>query len=921
MRISQIRTRAFGPFGERKLELAPGMTVIVGDNEAGKSSWHAAIYAAVCGMRRGQGRRAEDREFMRRHRPWDGDSWGVESVIDLADGRTIEITHDLDGNVDCRAVDVGLGRRDVSAEIMFEGSADASRWVGLDRHTFLATACVGQAEVLAVVQSAEALQEHLQRAAATAGTDETAARALALLEGYQRGYVGSDRINSVKPLRRAMVAVAAAEASLSATQTAHADYLSHLAEADRLVAVTAAARRRLEVLNAAEAERRAADAAGLVEHVGALAAQLEGDPIDLESVRSAGSRVSVAVAAWRASPAPQPLAGAASDELGRALSALPAAPVGNLTPAAAVASAEMAWRSTRTTLRAHLGSEPPAAALPPTSLSSSELRDLARDLNLVVPVVDPELQRRHAELTQRLATTPERKVNVPLVIAALAAAVAGVAVSFFTTPLFTLIGLAAAAVLAAIGVRKAFGNARSQVLEEVQQVNTQLGTSQVAAEAAQRTVDEARNRAGAAGLSADSAALLARAAQVDNALAAAEQRRIWAEARAEYEQRLGAAEAALRSALMERGMVEAGDLEAAVDGYRAACAERAQVAQQASRRPDLERELAGRREAEAAFTAAAGRHQQAAEALLGAAREHGFEGSDPEAALALLEEWQKANQERLELAERQVRVRGELDALLAGRTQEEIEQKADRARRSAEVASADLPADEVAAEAATPDLANRLKEARASADTARVAAASARGALMQLGATSDHVAASEEALVAARAELARIRRLEATLSTTHGFLERAQERVHRDIAPVLEGTLRAWLPRITAGRYTDASIDPETLEAKVKDASGQFREAGLLSQGTREQVYLLLRMALVTHLTKPGEVCPLIFDDVTVQTDSPRTQAILDLLHEISADRQVIVFSQEEDVRRWAGGCLDPDRDQLIALENPVSAA
>jgi uncharacterized protein YhaN len=80
-------------------------------------------------------------------------------------------------------------------------------------------------------------------------------------------------------------------------------------------------------------------------------------------------------------------------------------------------------------------------------------------------------------------------------------------------------------------------------------------------------------------------------------------------------------------------------------------------------------------------------------------------------------------------------------------------------------------------------------------------------------------------------------------------------------------------------------------------------------------------MALVAHLTKPGETSPLLFDDVTVQTDSARTVAILDLLHEISRERQVIVFSQEEDVSRWSETSLNPERDSLVRLDAEAPAA
>src|SRR5205807_123720 len=145
----------------------------------------------------------------------------------------------------------------------------------------------------------------------------------------------------------------------------------------------------------------------------------------------------------------------------------------------------------------------------------------------------------------------------------------------------------------------------------------------------------------------------------------------------------------------------------------------------------------------------------------------------------------------------------------------------------------------------------------------------------------------EEGLAAAQAEFDRILRLDGTLTTTRKVLENAQDRVHRQFAPHLEKALRDWLPRITNNRYTDVSVDPISLNVQVKDAGGAFRDAFLLSQSTREQIYLLLRMALVAFLTKPSEICPLIFDDVTVQTDSTRTEAVLNLLHEMSATRQV----------------------------------
>lgn len=43
-------------------------------------------------------------------------------------------------------------------------------------------------------------------------------------------------------------------------------------------------------------------------------------------------------------------------------------------------------------------------------------------------------------------------------------------------------------------------------------------------------------------------------------------------------------------------------------------------------------------------------------------------------------------------------------------------------------------------------------------------------------------------------------------------------------------------------------------------------------------------------------MCPLILDDVTVHCDSSRKPRILDTLHALSKERQIILFTQEEAV-------------------------
>ncbi len=189
-----------------------------------------------------------------------------------------------------------------------------------------------------------------------------------------------------------------------------------------------------------------------------------------------------------------------------------------------------------------------------------------------------------------------------------------------------------------------------------------------------------------------------------------------------------------------------------------------------------------------------------------------------------------------------------------------------------------------------------------------------QGQRLELGQALSSVAEAEERSLAAEMQLARVQKLESVLTDTQRFLTAAQDQVHRSIAPVLASSIRSRLDPITHGRYTDVRVDPASLEVRVLDSDEQWREAALLSHGTAEQIYLLLRVALAEHLTRAGEVCPLILDDVTAHCDDERTLTVLDTLHAISRERQVILFSQESRVRQWAGASLVSERDRLEML-------
>jgi len=801
MKIKSVHIGGFGPFHNTTLHRGKGMTVIVGNNESGKSSWHAGVYAALCGMRQARGAPSkEDREFTAQYRPWGGGAWSVKAEVELADGRLIEITQDLDG-ADRRAVDLGIGRRDVSSEIIVDGSPDASRWLGLDRSAFRATACVRQSEILDVTDRADALQEHLQRAVATAA-DETAANAVNRLDEFHRERVGTLHPNSQRPLRASQLALEKIKVALEAARREHEHYLGKRQAVQRLSAETSKAEERYRLLTAAHATRLADHAERTAQKAQSLITLLESDPIDIDALQSALDQVSQAMAVWKSAPALEPWTGRTSAEINRELAALPTLPGTDLILHHTVLEAERAWLGAKTALAAH------------------------------------ENERR------RPTDVAPPRPSVPFLITAAAVAAVGAGIGFLTTHVVTVLALLIAAGLAAFAVRHAM-------------------LARLRARAAEET---------------------------------------WTTTHSKYQQTLREKVTDFRHALAERGLKDTADPEQAVRLYREGCEVRAGLGKleaELGRALLLEGNRANRKKVQ--------------EDLLRAARNQGLNAADAESAIKALVEWQEANRDRLN---RQRHARAELKSLLNGRPAKQLFDEAVLARQSADTLSIGLDAIELTSEVSTAGLEQRISEAQDQERRVIKQKASAEGELKTFQAPD--VSSCEEAVTAALADWDRIQRLDTILKKTREFLERAQDRVHREFAPHLENIIREWLPRVTAGRYVDAAIDPQTLTLQVKDVQGNWRKAELLSQGTAEQIYLLLRVAVIRFLTKSSESSPVIFDDVTTQSDSTRTEAILELLHEISREQQVIMFSQEDHVRRWSESHLSSSRDKLVPLETPL---
>ncbi|MHB1552776.1 MAG: AAA family ATPase [Acidimicrobiales bacterium] len=913
MRVESVRIMAFGPLVDQTLELAPGFTVVVGENESAKSTWHAAIYAGLCGLGRSRGRPSTDvADFIERRQPWDRpDQWEVLAVVRLDDGRRIEVRQNLANPAASRATDLAVGQ-DVSSQILTLQVPDAARYAGLDRQSFLATACIHQAKLLSVLEHSNDLQPALEQAASTAGTGGTAAEALDRLASYLGDHVGrrDDQRSRNRPLPRALEEVATARRRLGEAQSDHAAYLQEVADKDRLQAEAARAARAVALCEAAVAAKHADNLARRYQQASELVADFpEGQPDAIGNDETAEA-VATALAAWHARETPPVLTGDSAAQLQDQLDALPPAPAGDLAPDPSVEDADRRLAAACHTLDQERRSEPPPPPDRLPDLDPDELTDLAHRLVGTTPVVgvsDTAVAEAAAEAARRQAATRRGDVLVAVgVVVVVLGLVAGL-----VGPKAVLAAVLLGVVIAAVGLATRRGGALSAAKEQHLELVGRLRAQQESAAAQAGTRQTAAQRCSQLGVDPDPERLRALVAELHRHNTYGASHRQWQERMAAYQQAVTKARQALVEALTARGVADLSDPDAALAAYQAACAQRHAQADAAGRRDALERQLAARKEAEELADSRLERNARASAEVCRLAHELGAGELDASVAVEALVAWQNQLRQRRAETEQRATKWDELNGLLSGGTLQDLADRAAAAATTAATTAEDLDPGEIAALAAG-DPAAELASRRTDAEGARMAAVRAADRLDNWEIRS--VPEAEEALAAAENRVAQLEALERTLRTTHTFLAEADEQVGRQLAPQLAAKVAAWLPAITGYRYVDAIVDPDSLEVKVCGANGLWRKAKYLSQGTAEQIYLLLRVGLVEFLTAGRDVCPLLLDDVTVQADSKRTVAILELLHQLSAERQIVLFAQEPAVADWARSALSEPANRLIEL-------
>lgn len=189
------------------------------------------------------------------------------------------------------------------------------------------------------------------------------------------------------------------------------------------------------------------------------------------------------------------------------------------------------------------------------------------------------------------------------------------------------------------------------------------------------------------------------------------------------------------------------------------------------------------------------------------------------------------------------------------------------------------------------DLADRLHAAEQQKRDADGAAAVAKSELARLDGSGEAAILTDE-LSRKRSHLAaEVDRYVPLVFARHLLCE-AVRRFERENQPEMIATVSRLVNQMTAGRYTQFDrTNGNTQGILVRRYDGVERTPDQLSSGTREQLYLAIRLAYVLHYCRQNEPLPIVMDDVLVNFDDGRVRQTLMTLAEVAKSVQILFFT------------------------------
>ncbi len=166
---------------------------------------------------------------------------------------------------------------------------------------------------------------------------------------------------------------------------------------------------------------------------------------------------------------------------------------------------------------------------------------------------------------------------------------------------------------------------------------------------------------------------------------------------------------------------------------------------------------------------------------------------------------------------------------------------------------------------------------------------------------------AEEAYQLAHASCERLARQARAASKLETTLEAARNEAQQAFTEPLRRAIGELLTVLVPEAQPDISGDLDLIGVARDGTTEPFE---LLSQGMREQVAVLTRLALARLLAGQGHRLPVILDDALVSCDAARFERMVQVIRRAAKDLQVIILTCHPDryVQLGAGSVIDLER-------------
>lgn len=167
-----------------------------------------------------------------------------------------------------------------------------------------------------------------------------------------------------------------------------------------------------------------------------------------------------------------------------------------------------------------------------------------------------------------------------------------------------------------------------------------------------------------------------------------------------------------------------------------------------------------------------------------------------------------------------------------------------------------------------------------------------------------------------RAEIAAAARRALVCRLATELLEGAKTRFERERqGPVIDRASRIF-ERVTGGRYRRLGVPLGASQLVLERADGyRISRLDTLSRGTREELYLAVRLAFIAESCGKGEPLPVLLDDVLVNADPERAARAAAVIGELAEQTQVVFCTCQPHIARLFESAARARRIELEPMQ------